>query len=168
MKTRSHIHEESFDIPPERMFALLVTPSAIREWWGASSVIVTPKVDGVWAAAWGDEDDPDYISTAKLAEYDPPRRLVMKHGEYNAKSGTLPFRFADDAVAIFTIKPEGEGCALRVEQTGFPCDPVADDFYTACEIGWKNTFQGIRIFIDSSHQVSAKAELVNGITQART
>ena len=147
METRAHIHEELFDVPPARMFELLITPSAIRGWWGASRVIVTPRTDGVWAAAWGDEDDPDYISTARLAEFDPPSRLVMKYGEYYAKSGGPPFQFADDAVTIFTIERDGNGCRFRVEQTGFPCDPIADDFYSACETGWQNTFGGIRSFL---------------------
>ena len=147
METRSHIHEESFDVPPERMFELLVTPSAIRGWWGASRVIVVPRVDGVWAAAWGDEDDPDYISTATLVGFDPPRRLVMKYGKYHAKSGPLPFEFAEDALTTFTVEPSGEGCMLRVEQSGFPADPIADQFYAACETGWKNTFEGIRKYV---------------------
>ena len=72
MNTRSHIHEESFKSTPEQMFHLLITPSAIRGWWGASRAIVTPKPGGTWVAAWGDEDDPDYISTATLVEYDRP------------------------------------------------------------------------------------------------
>ena len=131
------------------MFDLLITPSAIRGWWGASRAIVMPNLGGTWMAAWGDEDDPDYISTATLVEYDPPRRLAMKYGKYYAKTGSLPFKFADDAVTIFTIEPDGGGCILRVEQTGFPPDPIADEFYAACETGWKNTFGGIRRFLDS-------------------
>lgn len=147
MTTRSHIHEESFDVTPERLFDLLVTPSSIREWWGASHVIVMPKQGGIWAAVWGEEDDPDYITTATLVEYDPPNRLVMRYGEYYAKSGSLPFSFADDAVTIFTIAEHPNGSKLRVEQTGFPSDPVADEFYAACETGWENTFMGIRNFL---------------------
>ena len=147
MDTRSHIHSESFDLSPERMFEVLVTPSAIREWWGATSVIVSPTPNGVWAATWGEEDDPDYITTATLVEYDPPRQLVMMNSGYYAKSGELPFKFADDALTRFTIEQEGSGCRLQVEQTGFPCDPIADKFYAACETGWHKTFQGIKNFL---------------------
>jgi uncharacterized protein YndB with AHSA1/START domain len=32
MTTRKHIHEEVFDVDPETLFALLHTPSAIRQW----------------------------------------------------------------------------------------------------------------------------------------
>ena len=152
MSTRSHIHEESFDVAPERMFELLTTPSAIREWWGASCAIVAAKRGGIWAAAWGSEDDPDYISTATLVEFDRPRSIVMKYGEYYSKSGSLPFKFAEDAVTRFTIELADGGSVLRVEQDGFPVDPVADEFYAACETGWKNTFEGIRNFLRRSEQ----------------
>lgn len=147
MDTRSHIHQEVLPVTPRQAFDMLTTPSAIRHWWGASRAIVNAKQGGIWTASWGDEDDPDHISTATLVEFDPPCRLAMKYGEYYARSGPLPFKFAGDAVTIFTIEPHGEGCILRVEQTGFPCDPIADDFYAACETGWKNTFEGIRKYL---------------------
>jgi uncharacterized protein YndB with AHSA1/START domain len=152
LDTRSHVHEELFDIAPEAMFDLLVTPSAIRQWWGVSRAIVLPKEGGTWTAAWGDEDDPDYISTATLVEFDPPHRMAMKYGKYYAKTGPLPFEFADDALTAFTIEPNGNGCTLRVEQSGFPCDPIADEFYAACETGWKDTFEGIRTFIRNNEK----------------
>jgi uncharacterized protein YndB with AHSA1/START domain len=147
METRSHIHEEFFDASAEQMFDLLITPSAIREWWGASRAIVLPHKGGIWTAAWGDEDNPDYVSTATLVEFDPPRKLAMKYGKYYSKTGPLPFEFSEDALTTFRIEPKDNDCALRVEQSGFPCDPVADDFYAACETGWKNTFEGIRKYL---------------------
>ena len=152
MESRSHIHEESFDVPSERMFDLLITPSAIRQWWGASRAIVPAREGGVWAASWGDEDDPDYISTATLVEFDRPNRLAMKYGKYYAKTGPLPFEFADDALTTFTIAANGDGCTLRVEQTGFPVDAIADDFYAACETGWKDTFEGIRKYLSQGNK----------------
>lgn len=48
MNTRKHIHEETFDTDAETVFALLHTPSAIRQWWGASHVIVDQQEGGVW------------------------------------------------------------------------------------------------------------------------
>ena len=169
-KTRSHIHEELFDTSPERMFDLLITPSAIREWWGAARVIATPRIGGIWAAAWGDEDDPDHVSSATLVEYEPPRKLGMKYGLYYAKSGDLPFEFSSKALTRFTIEPEGDGCTLRVEQSGFPRDPVADDFYAACETGWKKTFEGIRNFLNTNvaNEISSEAPGADQYSQAGT
>jgi uncharacterized protein YndB with AHSA1/START domain len=143
MTTRQHTHEMELPVSPQRVFALLHTPSDIRGWWGAARAIVLPREGGFWAVAWGgDEDAPDYVGYHVIRVFDPPCRLVLAEGTYHAKSGPLPFE--PNFVVEFTVEPRPGGCLLRVVQDGFPVDPVADDFYAACEVGWRNTFEGIR------------------------
>lgn len=146
MKTRRHCHEEVFPVSTDRLFALLHTPSAIRQWWGAARALVLAEPGGVWAAAWGDsEDDPDYVTVATIREFDPPVRMVLSEYRYRSRSGPLPFQA--DFVTEFTVEPRAGGAALRVSQDGFPTGPEADEFYAACETGWKNTFAGIQRFL---------------------
>src|SRR5260370_40959357 len=91
MPTRKHIHQIDLEHTPERVFALLVTPSAIRGWWGAARAIVVPQVGGLWATTWGEnEDDPDYIVAHTIMVYEPPRRLGQAPPTYNAKTRPLP------------------------------------------------------------------------------
>jgi uncharacterized protein YndB with AHSA1/START domain len=143
MTTRSHTREETFAATPERVFALLITPSDIQAWWGVHQCIVIPEPGGLWAATWGeDEDDPDYVTCARLVEYDPPRKLVMGDYTYRAKANPMPF--ASDFVTSFEVIPGEAGTTLRVVQDGFPASADADDFYASCEIGWRDTFLGIR------------------------
>ncbi len=145
-ETRRHVHEEMFPVPPETLFALLHTPSAIRQWWGAARAIVLPEKGGIWSATWGDsEDDPDYVTMATIREFEPPRRMVLGDYRYRARSGPLPFRA--DFVTEFLVAPHPEGSTLRVCQDGFPAGPEADEFYSACGDGWRNTFTGIRRFL---------------------
>ena len=60
------------------MFEALVTPSAIRKWWGATKAIVLPQVGGTWVASWGEsENDPDFISSFKILEFEPPSRIML-------------------------------------------------------------------------------------------
>lgn len=107
-----------------------------------------PEAGGIWAAAWGDsEDDPDYVTVATIAEFEPPRRIVMSEYRYRAKSGPLPFE-AEFAVE-FSVEAQGDGAILRVVQAGFPDKPVADAFYEACEKGWTDTFDGIRRYLST-------------------
>jgi uncharacterized protein YndB with AHSA1/START domain len=144
---RSHRHEIELNIPVEETFALLCTPSSIRQWWSASRAIVMAQEGGVWAAAWGDSEDfPDYISAAIIKAYEPPNRLVLGDFKYFAKDGPLPFKA--DLTTEFQIEPLNGGSRLRVIQTGFPDEAIADPFYAGCEIGWKNTFDGIRAFVE--------------------
>ncbi len=144
--TRKHIHEESFPVAPDRLFAILCTPSAIRQWWNASRAIVIAKPGGLWVATWGEnEDQPDFITSARIQAYDPPRRLVLDQYSYVAKTGPLPFNA--DFVTEFSVSSHADGALLRVTQDGFPSDPSADSFFAACQHGWKETFQGIRRFL---------------------
>jgi uncharacterized protein YndB with AHSA1/START domain len=145
-ETVSHRHEESFPVSPETLFQALVTPSAVRRWWSAARVIVVPEPGGVWAAAWGeDEDVPDYVSTSTMTVFDPPRRLVFDEYRYFAREGPLPFEA--DFVTEFEVEARPEGASLRVTQSGFPRTPEGEAFLSACEKGWRDTFRGLREFL---------------------
>lgn len=156
MKTRRHEHEIELNDPPQHVFELLHTPSAIRGWWGASRAIVMPKPGGMWCAAWGeDEDHPDYITTAVMTVFQPPQdgskasgegRIRFEHYSYHARTGALPFEA--DFVTEFTVRPKADGgSVLKVVQDGFPADSSADDFYAACAKGWHDTFESIQRFL---------------------
>lgn len=146
METRTHTQQEVFTTSAEALFALLHTPSAIRQWWGASTAIVQPEPGGVWAATWGeDEDEPDYVTSATLEVFDPPSRMVLSEYRYSALEGPLPFDA--DFVTEFIVEPHPDGAVLRVSQSGFPCTPEGDEFYAACEQGWRETFAGIRRYL---------------------
>lgn len=144
-----HVHEETFDVSPEQLFAILHTPSAIRQWWSAARAVVMPEEGGVWAAAWGeDEDAPDYVTTARMSVFDPPHRLVFSDYAYYAKEGALPFEAA--FTTEFVVERVEGGAVLRVTQDGFPETPDGKEFLQACDKGWRDTFAGIRKFLSES------------------
>jgi uncharacterized protein YndB with AHSA1/START domain len=148
MATRKHVHDEIFGTTPEELFRILHTPSAIRGWWGAARAIVLPEPGGTWVAAWGpDEDSPDYITVATMKVFDPPKRIVFGDYKYYSKSGPLPFEA--NFTTEFTVESHPEGAVLRVAQDGLPADSTADEFYAACETGWRDTFGGIRRYLES-------------------
>jgi len=146
-ETRCHEHEIELDASPEEVFAALITPSAICGWWGASTAIVLPEEGGFWNAAWGNADDPDYIVFHRISEFRYPESLVLAETRYHTKFEPLPFEMDSDT--RFEVEPFANGgSVLRVIQTGFPADPIADDFYAACEKGWHDTFAGMKRFLE--------------------
>lgn len=150
MTTRRLVHEETFPaVPPARLFAILHTPSAICDWWGAARAVIIPGPFGLWAAAWGaSEDDPDYVTAAEIRVFEPPRRMVLDAFRYHAKDGPLPFEAS--FVNEFLVEPAGAGSRLKVTQDGFPAGAEADAFFDACAQGWQDTFSGIRRYLDAS------------------
>lgn len=152
LKTRAHTHEEIFAVPSEDLFALLHTPSAICEWWGAARAVVIPETGGIWVAAWGeDEDAPDYVTAATIRFFDPPCRMVFDEYRYLARTGPLPFDA--DFVTEFEVIERHDGALLRVTQDGFPAGIEGDEYYAACEVGWRQTFGGIRRFLEARAEV---------------
>lgn len=142
MATRSQVHEIDLAAKPDSVFGLLITPSAIRNWWSAHRAVVMPERGGWWVAAWGEhEDDPDYVVGGTIEALDRPHRFVLAYRHYYAKAGRLPFE-AQMSVE-FAIEPSARGSRLRVTQSGFPSEAVADGYYAACEQGWRATLAGI-------------------------
>ncbi len=146
METRKHVEKIELSVPAEQVFKALYTPSAIRSWWGAFSAIVVPRLGGVWAVSWGkEEDDPDFIGTAKITSFDPPSRFAIAYDEYYGKTDKLPFdaQFTVD----FSIEDKGEKSCLCVAQEGFPVDTAADEFYSSCKTGWTATLEALKTYL---------------------
>ncbi len=78
METKTHVDEATFDSSVDRVFALLHTPSAIRQWWGAARAIVVPEPWWTLGGRVGHQRDaPEYVTSATMSVFDPPRRLVL-------------------------------------------------------------------------------------------
>lgn len=148
METRSIDDEIVVAAGPNQVFDLLITPSRIREWWGAASAIVVPTTDGLWVASWGREDHPDYVSAHRITQFDPPKLLELTELVYYARSRTLPFEA--HFVVTFAVEPVEEGSRLRVTQEGFPTDSRADEFYQSCVKGWEQTLAQIRKHVEDA------------------
>ena len=132
-----------------RVFDALIRPTEICQWWQASSAIVFPEQGGLWAACWGDLDAPDYLTAATLSVFEPGRELQMSDYRYRSKSGPPPFNM--DVVVRFLIQQETNDLTLlSVEQSGFPDDPIADDFYAGCVTGWRQTLGNLARLIEST------------------
>lgn len=128
----------------QRLFQALISPSDICMWWNARTAIVLPREGGFWTATWGkDENDPEYITFARLTQFEPSRRLVMADFEYLAK-GQPPLPFARDLSTEFAIESAGDAAILTVTQSGFPDSTEADEFFRGCCQGWTNTLQSLR------------------------
>lgn len=148
-ETRDHIHEiEIAGCSVSRAFQALITPSDIQNWWSASRAIVIPKLGGTWTATWGDdEDNPDYIASATVAKFESDRCLKLTDYVYQSPDGGLPFEA--DLQTEFEVEPTLNGVKVIVRQTGFPLDPIADDFFAGCDEGWRQTLSAMRDYLAS-------------------
>lgn len=139
MSTRSQWHEIELPVPALTVFNLLLSPKAIRGRWNNVSAVVT-ELDGVWVLAWGArENDPDYVSGARIKSFQAPKRVTMTYEYARSREGLLPF--ATGMTTEFTIKETAQGSLVRVTQSGLP---AADDaYFQSCADGWRAALQGL-------------------------
>jgi uncharacterized protein YndB with AHSA1/START domain len=146
--TRRQILEEPFGVTPERMFKVLTAPSAIRSWWGATSVVIDARKGGSWVTASGEGDQgTEFINSFEILEYDPPNRMLLGSGKYFA-GNNWPIR--TNMTTDLLIEPQPAGCILRIVQELTPADPLLEDFFDACVVGWRNSFEGIRNYLHNN------------------
>lgn len=147
MTTRAITRSIELPAPPATVFGWLVTPRAICRWWGAERALVIPELGGYWMAAWGASPDaPDYVTAARLTQYDPPNRLALGETRYAARAGPLPFAMA--MTIEFRLEAVGPGTRLTVVQDGIPADSIADEYHAACLQGWTDTLAGLSRLAD--------------------
>lgn len=145
MEKRRHEIAEPFAVTPHEMFDMLITPSAIRGWFGASKAIVEPREGGSWITSWGEsEHDSDHVNSFKILEFEPPKRMLLGSGRYFAESN---WPLETNITTELIVEPQPTGCVLRITQELDPADPLLDDYFDACVAGWQNVFEGIRNYL---------------------
>jgi uncharacterized protein YndB with AHSA1/START domain len=139
MSTRSQWHEIELPVPALTVFNALLSPKAIRGRWNNVAAVVA-DLDGVWVLAWGPRDnDPDYVSGARIKSFQAPKRIVMTVEYTRSREGML--HFAAGMTAEFAIKETPAGALVRITQAGLP--EGEDAFFQSCADGWRAALQGL-------------------------
>lgn len=138
---------ENFACTPQELFDALHTPSALRSWWNADRVIIIPRKNGMYAAAWGeDEDDPEYVSSGIYGVYDPPYKSILVDFRYYAKSD--PADFEDLMSVTYEITSRNSEAHLQLTHAGFPEDAEADAYFEACTQGWVTSLKSLKTYVE--------------------
>ena len=136
---------EPFGASAERMFDLLITPRAIRSWFGASTAIVDAREGGSWVTAWGEGDnDSEFVTSFTILQFERPRRILLGHGKLRTED---KWPISTNMTTELIIEPNGSACTLRIIQELSPHDELLDDYFDACVTGWQNSFEGIRNYL---------------------
>ena len=140
--TRTITRRAEIAAPIEKVFDCLLTPSQIARWWGVSSAIVLREEGGVYALAWGDdEDDPDYITIGTIRGFHPPHGFDLVDYKYRSRQESPAF--VADLWVRFELSSTESGTMLTVHNFGFPVGEHADEFHQGCVTGWETTLANL-------------------------
>jgi uncharacterized protein YndB with AHSA1/START domain len=121
---------------PERLFARLVSPEAVAEWWGpygfsTPEVILDPVPGGRYRITMQPPDGDVFHVTGDFVEVDPPRRLSFTFGY--AEPGP------DDreTVVVLTLTAVAEGTEISLSQGPF----ATEERRALHHSGWTDSLQ---------------------------
>jgi uncharacterized protein YndB with AHSA1/START domain len=143
---RKITHTIYIEASPSEVFNSLISPGSIKKWWFANCAIVLPQKGGCYDVLWGEEDDPDYITSSTIIDIQTPNFLHLMYGKYYSKSGEMPFEAKFEV--LFEISENKDGTDLKVTQKGFPDDAIADPYLQGCIKGWNDTCASLKSVIE--------------------
>ncbi|HVF30936.1 MAG TPA: SRPBCC domain-containing protein [Pyrinomonadaceae bacterium] len=136
---------EDFGVSAERMFEVLMTLTAIRSWFGASTAIVEAREGSSWMTAWGeDESGLEFVTSFGILKFEPPARVLLGYGKLRNEDR---WPIATNITTDLVVEPTSTGCTLRIIQELDPHDELLDEYFDACVTGWQNSFEGIRNYL---------------------
>jgi uncharacterized protein YndB with AHSA1/START domain len=62
----------------ERVWAALVEPDQIKQWWGAGEAVIEPRKGGAWAVAWGGGQGYRSVACGVIRSIAPVKRLRIE------------------------------------------------------------------------------------------
>jgi len=109
-----------------------------------------PGPGGVWVGLWGEEDAPDFITAGRHERFRPAEANRV-FPTSNILPVAEPLPFAANLTSEFTVNPIGaeEDVSDEWSRTDFQRIPLLMSSIAGCEIGWRDTFAGIRGYLSS-------------------
>ena len=123
MTDREIVISRVINAPRELVFEAFSDVRHLSRWWGPTGFTTTTsafdfRVGGAWRFVMRGPDGTDYQEWISWTEIDPPKRIVLLHGEREGDPNAF------ESVLTFT----SDGAATRIEmRTVFPTKEMRDE-----------------------------------------
>jgi uncharacterized protein YndB with AHSA1/START domain len=138
--------------PPERVFAALIDPQQLMQWWGGEGHCkkrlwqIDARVGGQWRSESYDPTGKvamngisDFTVSGEILEYDPPHLLAYT---WVANWHSQPSR---TTLVRWRLTPVGQGTRVEVTHSGLADEPVARKDYSG---GWGGVVGNLKKFVE--------------------
>lgn len=131
---------------PERLWSALTTSDFMKQYWFGTEVKSEWKTGAPWQMIYPDGRITD---TGEIAEFEPPRRLVIKwRNEFRPELKAEGF-----GRCVFELVPVPDAVKLTITHT---MDHADSKFIEAVSIGWPSVLSNLKSLLETG-QVVLKA-----------
>jgi len=137
---------------PEQVWQAIATGPGISSWYVPHTI--EERTSGAMSASFG--EGPEMQVQGRVAEWDPPRKLVLDGGDPDVG---MAFEWLVEA-------QDGGTCIVRLINSGFGGGAEWDDQYDAMHEGWKLFLANLRLHLEHFPGQTALASLPMAMTTA--
>jgi uncharacterized protein YndB with AHSA1/START domain len=153
MQNQTHAADElvadiEIDAPPARVFAALVDPAQVPQWWGQAGIYrctafeIDPRQGGAWRCTGVGADGNAFDIFGTIVEIDPPRVL--------AYTWTATWTGDFTTTVRWELTPSHRGTVVRVRHSGLAARPELAQSYR----GWPRMLGWVQRFIERGETVA--------------
>lgn len=145
-KVRCDIHAQvHIRVPAEKVWAALVQPERIQQWWGTSRGLVEPRKGGLWALAWGDQGQGyRYVLNGVIRVIKPAARLLVDPLVYfNSERPPLgPMRVS------FSLAEKKGVTRITAHHEATGEGPDWEWYFGTVKQGWKASLSNLKNYLE--------------------
>ncbi len=129
---------------PARVWAALLQPEQIKQWWGPSEALIEPRKRGVWALAWSGGQGYRYVVCGVIRSIAPEKRLRIEPLVCFSTDSQLrgPLRMS------ISIAEKAGLTRVIVRQESLGEAPGWERYCEEAAKGWKDTLANLKRFLE--------------------
>lgn len=140
---RSQVHIRA---GAEKVWAALVEPEQIRQWWGASREVVEPRKGGAWALAWGGEGQGyRFVLCGVIRSLQPAKRLRIEPLVYFNAGHPVPGPMR----LSFSLAFKKDVTRLIVRLEPREDEPGWAEYREGATKGWQEALANLKRFLEA-------------------
>lgn len=125
------------DADADVIWQALTTAKGLESWFSEKAE-ADEGLDAKVMVAWGD----DYTGASKISAWEPGRHLQWIHFSADENASDTPM-----IVDFYLETTSGQGCRLRLVQSGFGAGEDWDEMYDAMNSGWSYYLQHLSFYL---------------------
>jgi uncharacterized protein YndB with AHSA1/START domain len=137
---------------PAKVFDCFFSPDALRAWWQVERSVTTPVPFGVYAVEWRTAANRDDvlgplggIFHGIVVDARPGRKFAVAECWWVPPEGNPLGPMALDV----TCAPDGDGCKLRIRQSGYEPSVRWQRYYATAAKAWQSALPALKQFAET-------------------
>ncbi len=130
-----------------RVWATLLEPEHVKQWWGAREALIEPRKGGAWAVAWGGGQGYRSVACGVIRSIAPGKRLRIEPLVFFSADSQLPGPMR----MSFSVAEKGGWTRVIVRQEPTGDAPQWESYAQEAVAAWRQTLENLKRLLEETN-----------------